>query len=93
MLVAQERPRVKPMGTAYELRVRGHLDPPLTVWFPGLAMSLTEEGDTLLTGEVPDAAALHGLLARCHDLGLTLISLNPLPAPDTTARGSSDNME
>jgi hypothetical protein len=37
-----------------------------------------QEGDTLLTGPVPDQAALHGLLARVRDLGLVLISIQRL---------------
>jgi len=35
-------------------------------------------GDTLLTGEVVDQAALHGLLKKVRDLGLPLLAVNCL---------------
>ena len=66
------------MATIYQIRVRGVLDPSLSAWFNNFAVEQTAEGDTLLTGKVVDQAALHGILARCRDLGVTLISVNPL---------------
>jgi hypothetical protein len=66
------------MAAIYQIRVQGLLDPSLSVWFNNFAVAHTAEGDTLLIGEVVDQAALHGILARCRDLGVTLISVNPL---------------
>ena len=64
------------MPEFYEIRIREHLDPHWSGWFPGLA--LTYEGDdTLLSGMLPDQAALHGILAKVRDLNLKLISVNP----------------
>jgi hypothetical protein len=62
----------------YQIRVKGHLDPGLSVWFNGFAIEHTHDGNTLLTGNVPDQAALFGIIARCRDLGVTLISVNPV---------------
>ncbi len=62
----------------YQIRIKGHLGRTWTDWFAGLTITLEEDGDTLLTGPVPDQAALHGLLKRVRDLGLPLISINPL---------------
>jgi hypothetical protein len=59
----------------YQIRIRGHLDPQWADWFGGLAITLEENGDTLLTGPVVDQAALFGLLKRVRDLGLPLISV------------------
>lgn len=66
------------MANTYEFRVKGQIDPGLSAWLNGLTISQTPEGDSLLSGPVIDQAALHGLLARCRDLGLTLISFNPI---------------
>ena len=61
----------------YQIRLEGHLGRQWTDWFDGLAITQTAEGDTLLTGPVVDQAALHGVLKKVRDLGLTLISVNP----------------
>jgi hypothetical protein len=64
--------------TVYEIRVAGHLSPQWADWFEGLTITLEDNGDTLLTGPVIDQAALHGLLKRVRDLGLSLVSVSPL---------------
>ena len=78
----------------YQIRLKGHLGRTWTDWFAGLTITLEDNGDTLLTGPVADQAALHGLLKRVRDLGLPLISINPLE-PDRvelTAIGSNQSM-
>jgi hypothetical protein len=60
----------------YQIRLRGHLDDRWTDWFGGLTITLEENGDTLLTGPIPDQAALFGLLRRVRDLEMQLISVN-----------------
>jgi hypothetical protein len=64
--------------TLYQIRVKGQLDPCLSAWFLDFNIVQTVDGDTLLVGNVVDQAALHGIMARCRDLGVTLISVNPL---------------
>jgi hypothetical protein len=58
----------------YQIRIKGHLGPKWTDWFGGMAITLEEGGDTVLTGPVVDQAALHGLLRKVRDLGMQLIS-------------------
>jgi hypothetical protein len=60
----------------YEIKIKGHLDPYWTEWFEGLTLTYLEEDATLLSGSLPDQAALHGLLERIRDLNLTLISVS-----------------
>jgi len=62
----------------YQIRIKGHLDTQWTVWFEGLTITPEDDGDTLLTGSVVDQAALHGLLKKVRDLGLSLVSVKPV---------------
>ena len=60
--------------TFYEIQVKGHLDTGWHELFDG--MSITgHDNVTTISGIVADQAALHGLLARVRDYGLTLISI------------------
>ena len=60
---------------AYQLRVDGHLDQHWSAWFDDLTLTHEDDGTTSLTGAVADQAALHGLLTKIRDLGVTLISV------------------
>ena len=73
-----ERVRRPHAPARYELRVQGHLDQHWSAWFGGLAITHEDDGTTTLRGLVTDQAALHGLLAKVRDLGVTLISVRPL---------------
>ncbi|MBE0695657.1 MAG: hypothetical protein IH586_01925 [Anaerolineaceae bacterium] len=72
----------------YEIRLKGHLEPRWVKWFDGLAITLDENGETLLTGPVADQAALHGLLKKVRDVGLPLVSVNPVEPGPSTALGT-----
>ena len=65
-------------STIYQIRIHGCLDSRWADWFEGLAILPEEGGDTLLTGPVPDQAELHGLFKRMRDLGIPIISVNPV---------------
>lgn len=62
--------------TVYQIRLKSHLGAEWTDWFGGLTITLEGDGEMLLTGPVVDQAALHGLLKKVRDLGLSLISVN-----------------
>ncbi len=64
--------------TMYQIRIKSHLGPEWTDWFEGLTITLEEDGNTLLTGSMLDQAALYGLLKKVRDLGLLLVSVNPV---------------
>lgn len=67
----------------YQIRLSGHLDRQWADWFDGMTITLTKNGETVLTGPVADQAALHGLLKKVRDLGVPLISVQ--------AKKSNDN--
>ena len=69
----------------YEIRIKGHLDEQWADWFGGLTVTLNKGGDTLLTGPVIDQAALYGLLKKVRDLGMPLLSVNPVKPDETDA--------
>jgi hypothetical protein len=64
------------MPEYYEIKIKGHLDQHWSDSFADLKFTYLEENMTLLSGWLPDQAAVHGLLERIRDLNLTLISVN-----------------
>ena len=62
----------------YQIRVKGRLDSSWSEWFDGFSITL-EGNETSLIGIVVDQSALHGILAKINDLGLSIISINKLP--------------
>jgi len=64
------------MVEIYRFRVRGHLDDRWSDWLGGLAVQRQEDGTTVLVGPVVDQAALHGVIIRIRDLGLSLLSVS-----------------
>lgn len=64
--------------TNYEIRIEGYLGKNAAIWFEGFEVEYTSEGETILRGTVVDQAALHGILARIRDLGLTLTLVQQL---------------
>ncbi|MGY4856380.1 hypothetical protein [Cryobacterium sp. AP23] len=62
----------------YEIRLAGQLDSRWSDWFEGFALTTGVDGFTTLTGPIIDQAALHGMIRRVGDLGMTLISINAL---------------
>src|SRR4051794_14870479 len=81
----------------YEIRIKGHLDPRWTDWFEGMSIASQASGDTLLTGQLVDQAALHGLLKKVRDVGLPLLSIiriePELDAPEAQTQVAQNVLE
>ena len=78
------------MATIYQIRVAGHLDPTWSAWFDGLSIIHQPNGDTLLVGPIVDQAALHGVLLKVSDLGLTLIAVTRVAPHIPGAEGAGN---
>ena len=59
----------------YRICVRDRLDSAWAEWFDDLSLTADADGNTILAGTLADQAALHGVLAKVRDLGLTLLSV------------------
>lgn len=68
----------------YEVRVSGRLGSGWSAWFQDLGIAVAVDGGTLLVGPVVDQAALHGVLRKVRDLGLTLLSVESVPHPPSS---------
>jgi hypothetical protein len=62
----------------YEVRVDGVLDGRWSEWFQGLQID-NQGGETILSGTLPDQPALHGILDKVRDLGLSIITVRRIP--------------
>ena len=62
------------LGGLYEIRVAGKLSKKWSDWFDGFCI-VEANDETVLTGQVADQAALHGLLSKIRDLGLPLLEV------------------
>ena len=76
--MSDSRPSRYDLSEPYEICIKGHLDTRWADWFDGLAISHEDSGNTRLIGHITAQSALHGVLAKIRDLGLTLISLMPI---------------
>lgn len=76
------------MSQHYEIRVKGHLDKSWAEWFDGMAINHQANGETSLTGSLPDQGAMHGVLNRLRDLGVQLISVSA--TEEASASGKED---
>lgn len=62
-------------GSAYEIRVKDHLEKHWSTYFTGWSIENLENGEVLLKIANIDQAGLHGVLNKIRDLNLTLLSV------------------
>jgi hypothetical protein len=71
----------------YAIRLAGHIDHQWGDWFDGWTISHEDDGTTILKGPPTDQPALHGLLRKVGDLGMTLISITTAETPPPRFEG------
>ena len=80
-----------PQPQRYEIWVRGHLGETMRSAFPALR-ARPRGSDTVLTGALPDQAALYGVLAEIEALGLELLEVRrPLARDEVEPDGGDDH--
>ena len=78
----------------YEFRVRGRLSQAGASWFEGMSLTVDEDTNppqTIIGGYVLDRSALHGLINRIRDLGLTLVSVQRFDGKQDSEQGDTEN--
>jgi hypothetical protein len=70
-----------PATGEYGIQIKGHLQARWVAWFDGLTIRHENDGTTVMTGPIPDQSALHGVLQRVRDLGLSLVSVTRAYSP------------
>jgi hypothetical protein len=68
----------------YEIHLDGVLEEHWSDWFGGLKVE-SEAGETILSGTLSDQSALHGILDKARDLGLSVTSVRRLPPEGSKA--------
>ena len=63
------------MQDIYRITIDCHLADRWSERFSGLSIDRRDDGTTVLTGQIEDQAALHGLLAQIRDLSIDLVSV------------------
>ena len=75
------------MSSQYRITIQDHLDQHWSDWFDTMTITNAANGEAILSGPLPDQAALHGVLIKIRDLGL------PLLAVTTVATNESQNQQ
>lgn len=63
-------------GGVYVIRAAGCLHGDWSEWFDAQVTICESDSTTTITAQLPDQAALYGLLAKVRDLGMDLLSLD-----------------
>jgi len=58
-----------------EIHVRGKIDPNWSDWFGEMQIKETLSDETILIGQLPDMAAIYGVISRLGSLVLPLLSV------------------
>jgi hypothetical protein len=86
-----EVPMSRSVRHQIRVRLQGELDPAWSALLSDLSVGVENDGTTLVSGELADQAALHGLLAAIRDLGLSIISVETIATPPSSRADRSED--
>jgi hypothetical protein len=72
------------MNEQYNIHIKETVDPSWSEWFDGLSITTLPNNESVLSGSIIDQAALHGVLNKIRDLGLTLLAVYRVEESDRT---------
>jgi len=58
-----------------EIRVKGTMNPGWSDWFQELTVYIGKDDETVLCGDLPDMAAVYGVISRLGSLVIKLVSV------------------
>ncbi len=58
-----------------DIHIKGWIDPDWSDWLSEMSITSLPNKETQLSGDLPDQAALYGVISRLNSLGLALISV------------------
>ncbi len=67
----------------YEIHIKGHLSQDWADWLDCMQMCRLENGEMILSGKLPDQAALLGILNKLNCLNLCILSVSDTGRKDT----------
>lgn len=70
------------VSTRYEIRIKGRLDQDWHDWFDDMDIYCDPDDNTVLIGNIADQPALHGILKKIRDLGLTILVVQQISEMD-----------
>ena len=70
------------MNEQYKIHIQETLDPSWSEWFDGLSITTLPNHESVLSGSIIDQAALHSVLNKIRDLGLTLLAVYRVEGSD-----------
>jgi hypothetical protein len=59
----------------YKIQIAGMITDRWSAWLENLAIQQVSDGETILTGELRDQAALLGVLSKIHALNLKIVAV------------------
>jgi hypothetical protein len=59
-----------------EIRVKGRIHPTWSDWFGEMQLQQNNCDETILVGELPDMAAVYGIISRLGSLVIPLVSVD-----------------
>lgn len=62
----------------YQIILKGHIRFDWSVCFDEVSIEHIENEQTIITGTLPDQTALHGVLMRIRDFGISLLEVKRL---------------